>query len=331
MHNPKISIVIPTFNRENIICDAINSVLGQNYNDFEIIVVDDGSTDGTHEVLNGFGNQIRVVRQVNSGVSAARNAGILAARGEWIAFLDSDDEWHPDTLEYLFGPFSNDSKVIARCGNIEFVGLDFQKDLFNLRGWNQKEPALLDRPLYRYFYLGLFPSGFTARRSVLLDAGLFDTSLELYEDTDLMARVATRGHWMITPKVIAKVYRKSKGDAVSLAHVTDPELTPRNLALVFKRLLLFEHLNLNKKEIYYIRRSLSGVLFDWAEARYAKTGCVCRLFLWWAILEGRSFVTFIRSATALLLGGVGFQWVNFLRRMKDSRVQSFRRSEKEVS
>ncbi|HEX9046250.1 MAG TPA: glycosyltransferase [Verrucomicrobiae bacterium] len=95
---PKISVVIPAFNRAHCLANAVQSALDQTFTDLEIIVVDDGSTDGAAEVLAQFGERIRVLRQENRGVSAARNAGIRAARAEWIAFLDSDDQWHPEKL-----------------------------------------------------------------------------------------------------------------------------------------------------------------------------------------------------------------------------------------
>ncbi len=99
MRTPCVSVVIPTFNRAQSVGKAIDSVLAQTFQDFEVIVVDDGSKDDTARILAGFGDGIRFISQENQGVSAARNAGIRLARGKWVAFLDSDDEWHPTKLQ----------------------------------------------------------------------------------------------------------------------------------------------------------------------------------------------------------------------------------------
>ena len=102
---PFISVVIPTFNRASQVQAAVKSVLAQTYREFEVIVVDDGSTDGTKSIFQRFlsennaANQVRYMFQPNQGQSAARNKGVEAARGEWIAFLDSDDTWFPEKLE----------------------------------------------------------------------------------------------------------------------------------------------------------------------------------------------------------------------------------------
>jgi len=96
-----ISCIIPTYNRAHLVCDAIDSALAQTYPCHEIIVVDDGSTDNTQQVLaERYGKKIRYIWQENQGVSAARNRGIEAATGEWLAFLDSDDIWLRQKLEF---------------------------------------------------------------------------------------------------------------------------------------------------------------------------------------------------------------------------------------
>ena len=106
-YRPFISVVIPTFNRAQQVQVALRSVLAQTYAEFEVIVVDDGSTDTTWEAVerfisqqNGKGKQIRYFSQTNQGPSAARNKGIAEANGDWIAFLDSDDVWLPEKLEW---------------------------------------------------------------------------------------------------------------------------------------------------------------------------------------------------------------------------------------
>lgn len=94
-----VSVIIPTYNRAHCITDAVESVLNQTYKNYEIIVVDDGSTDGTQNLLNLYLSKIKYIYQKNSGVSSARNKGIREAKGEYIAFLDSDDYWEPYKLE----------------------------------------------------------------------------------------------------------------------------------------------------------------------------------------------------------------------------------------
>ena len=101
--NPKVSVIIPTYNRAAKVRNAIESVLAQTFSDLEVIVVDDGSSDDTGKILGEvFGDRIRYYFQANQGVSVARNKGIVEARGEWIAFLDSDDLWEKDKLEWQF-------------------------------------------------------------------------------------------------------------------------------------------------------------------------------------------------------------------------------------
>lgn len=120
---PEVSVIIPTYNRAKYVTHAIDSVLAQTYSDYEIIIVDDGSTDNTREVLETYMDKIRYLYQDNAGVSAARNTGIKTAKGKWIAFLDSDDEWLPEKLSRQMGS-------LARTG---------AKVCFTNIIWNSKE------------------------------------------------------------------------------------------------------------------------------------------------------------------------------------------------
>jgi len=105
MTKPLVSCVIPVFNGERFLAEAIKSILGQTYNNLEVIVVDDGSTDSTAEVVASFGDAVIYVRQENAGPSTARNRGIQEAHGEFIAFLDADDVWHEEKLEKQLARF----------------------------------------------------------------------------------------------------------------------------------------------------------------------------------------------------------------------------------
>ena len=98
MDRPLVSVIIPTYNRAKMIRMTIDNVLEQTYRNFELIIVDDGSTDDTQSVLRGYGDRIRVVTQANAGPAVARNRGVEAAHGEIIAFQDSDDLWKPTKL-----------------------------------------------------------------------------------------------------------------------------------------------------------------------------------------------------------------------------------------
>jgi GT2 family glycosyltransferase len=126
---PRVSVIIPTYNRADLVCRAIDSALAQTHPDIEIIVVDDGSTDATPGRLAAYGARIRVLRQPNAGVCAARNNGIALAGGEFIAFLDSDDEWLPWKLRAQIAAFrqhpqlefvSSDAMVVDRDGQLLF-------------------------------------------------------------------------------------------------------------------------------------------------------------------------------------------------------------------
>src|SRR5262245_2656991 len=112
---PIVSVIIPTFNRAHLILNAIHSVFAQTYRDYEIIVVDDGSTDDTVDRLKPYMNRIRYVYQENQGASAAQNKGVELAAGKWISILASDDEWLPTKLEKELNALTTFGNEFGAC------------------------------------------------------------------------------------------------------------------------------------------------------------------------------------------------------------------------
>lgn len=124
MIHPLISVIIAVYNGESTIAKAIESVLGQSYRAHELIVVDDGSTDETAKVVQGYGERVKYLHQRNAGVSAARNAGVSAASGDWLAFLDADDWYYPDRLLWHADWIARDSRLDFLTGDYEYAAED---------------------------------------------------------------------------------------------------------------------------------------------------------------------------------------------------------------
>jgi glycosyltransferase involved in cell wall biosynthesis len=184
----RISVIIPTYNRSAWVTEAAASVLAQSYRDFELLVVDDGSTDATFSTLAPFANKIQVLRQEESrGVSAARNLGAAAATADWLAFLDSDDLWLPNKLarqvEYLK---AHPDLVICQTGEIW------------IRNGVRVNPPETCRKVAGDIFLPslkrclVSPSAVLLHRRLFEEMGGFDESLPAAEDYDLWLRIAWR-------------------------------------------------------------------------------------------------------------------------------------------
>lgn len=201
---PLVSVVVPAFEAAAYIGDAIESVIRQDWPAVEIIVVDDGSTDGTADVARSLGNGVRVISQPNSGVSAARNAGIAAAAGAFVAFLDADDVWLPDKLSRQLPALIAKTELIFSYGAIEVV--DQAGD-----GRGEVQSAAADEARSRT--LSLRPGGFhlsmtgVVRVQSLRDVGGFDTDLSTSADADLALRLLKMGPATPAAGVLAR-YRQ---------------------------------------------------------------------------------------------------------------------------
>lgn len=183
MKEIEVSVVIPVYNNKGVI-KAIESVLNQeDYNDYEIIVVDDGSKDDTYEVLAGYVERenkediIKVIKQPNQGPAAARNNGIKAARGKYIAFLDSDDSWYNEKLKIQMDLFKKDK-------DLKLVSSTFNNNMFN----NLKDIEILNLKmmLFRNY---IYTSTVVVEKKVLEDLGCFNQKQKYSEDYDLWLRV----------------------------------------------------------------------------------------------------------------------------------------------
>lgn len=198
---PSISVVIPAYNREKTVLTAIRSVLWQTLPPTEVIIVDDGSTDATSAVVEALGAPtVRLVRQPNGGISAARNTGIREAGCEWVAFQDSDDEWVPTKLERQFAAHAADPARPGAfyCGMVIAGALEESGTAGARRRIAYHPPQSLktvsgDLVATLLRTNPISTQTLVARRDLLHEAGLFDTALKSLVDWDIAIRLARLG------------------------------------------------------------------------------------------------------------------------------------------
>jgi glycosyltransferase involved in cell wall biosynthesis len=198
--NPAVSVIIPAFNRAWCLGDTLRSVWSQTFRNYEVIVVDDGSTDGTAALLRQF-SQVRVHRwEDNRGVSAARNLGIQMARGEWICFLDSDDQWVENKLQVQVDLMQAHPECPASYTDEFWVRNGVR---VNPKNKHRKYSGEIFRQCLPLCIIS--PSSIMMRASVLETIGGFDTDLAACEDYDLWLRLASRYPvYFIAEKLIIK-------------------------------------------------------------------------------------------------------------------------------
>ncbi len=207
---PRVSVIIPTYNRAGLVQEAVASVLAQTYQDFELLVVDDGSTDGTPETLEAYGGAIRVLRRPHrKGVSAARNRGSSAATGEWLAFLDSDDLWLPEKLARQMAYLAAHPRLL----------LSQTEETWVRRGLRVNPPRSHRKEGGRIFLRSLerclvSPSAVILHRRLLEEHGGFDESLPAAEDYDLWLRLTWRYDVGLLPEPLI-IKRGGHGDQLS--------------------------------------------------------------------------------------------------------------------
>jgi glycosyltransferase involved in cell wall biosynthesis len=206
---PRVSVVIPTYNHAAFVRETLDSVFAQTYRDFEIVVINDGSPDNTEEVLKELidGHRVAYVRQENAGQAAARNAGLKMAKGEYIAFLDDDDVWPADKLEWQAARLDEEPEAVLVYGLLKRVGSevpDLPEETSAPEGW------LADR--FRRSNWIMSPGQTLIRAEPLREIGGFDVSLPGADDWDLYIRLAERGKFVSDTRV-SLIYRMHMANA----------------------------------------------------------------------------------------------------------------------
>ncbi|MEE9254749.1 MAG: glycosyltransferase family A protein, partial [Pseudomonadales bacterium] len=231
-------MIIPTYNRASTIGATLDSALSQTYRALEILVVDDGSTDDTQEVLAAFSQDIINIRQVNRGVAAARNAGIHRSRGSIVMSLDSDDLWFPQTVETQVDVLEAAGRAVpcVMCnltisnGDGNDVAMFTERKLrpqYSEGLWTNVQDVLTTRFLWTNQTLAI-------RREVLEVIGLFDESLWVMEDFDLAMRLSTLGPWAYTTQTLAIRHGGSPYSLTELAQRDRKRLNATLLAICRK-------------------------------------------------------------------------------------------------
>ena len=193
MESALISCIVPVYNGERYIKEAVDSILAQTYRPLEIIVVDDGSNDKTAEIVSAYGNRLRYSHQLNAGPAAARNLGLNTAAGDFVAFLDADDLWHREKLERQMVRFKARAELDLCVTHVQNFWIAELAD---------EEARFRDHPFSRPLP-GYAPQTLMARRLLFERVGQFDTTLRAAEDTDWFLRAAEYGVVMeLLPEVL---------------------------------------------------------------------------------------------------------------------------------
>ncbi len=206
MYKPRVSVILPTYNRAIYLDRAISSVLNQSYPDFELIVVDDASTDNTEEVVKIFNDdRIKYIRnEKNLGGAGARNVGIRKAQGKFIAFQDSDDEWHPDKLKIQMEAFEKTNPDIAVVYTAFIRKVGDKEFIIPTPSVKKREGDIYRELLYHVNFIGT-PTA-VVRKKALEKIGGFDERFPRLQDWDLFLRLAKKYKFKFIDKPLLTAY-----------------------------------------------------------------------------------------------------------------------------
>ena len=223
---PLISVVVPVYNRVGTLSRTLECIFRQSFSDYEVVAVDDGSTDGSHDELLRWARaheQLRVVTKVNGGVSSARNLGAKEATGTWIALCDADDLWLPDYLSEL-------NRIIASFPASVMVGTDYYTQWGERLRWHRQGGRIRSIDFFAEYgplKVPFHTSSVAIRRDVFLQVGGFDAAHTFFEDAELFFKVAGQGPVSVSDRVLAvytddganKITKNTRQENIVLPHV----------------------------------------------------------------------------------------------------------------
>lgn len=272
---PGFAVIVPAWNAATTLARALDSVLAQTYPAHEVIVVDDGSQDGTADVAAGYGDRVRLIRQANSGVSAARNAGAAAASAEWLCFLDADDWYYPERLAAYAAFIREDNDLDFLTGDFDYVdaeGAHLRRSMESTPAGRMLLASAHDgRAVMEGEILGDFIAAhfgdthtLTVPRATFLALGGYPTGFAVCEDVNFLIRLCARSRRvgvLCTPLAAYRIHAQS-------ATRSDPLRAQRQTVAALQALVP----QLRAAPVH-IRRGLSGAI---AHGRYDLATCLLR-------------------------------------------------------
>jgi glycosyltransferase involved in cell wall biosynthesis len=249
---PEVSVVIPTYNRAQFLDEALQSVFNQTFKDFEVIVVDDGSTDRTKQVLEKYGDRIRYIFQENGGPAKARNRGIKESLGKYIAFLDADDVWFPLKLEKQI-------RMFRECPELGMVFTEnsyFQENGIYRPSMGKKKRLMKgDVASNIFLYSGVATPTVMVRKEIFNKIGLFEEELAIAEDDNLWVRIAVNFKVELIDQLLVEVRNHSQRTTADKKKLSESVLT--NI-----RLLSHRYSGVRERIEHVIPKKVSEVQFD---------------------------------------------------------------------
>lgn len=308
------SVIIPLYNKANYIERALHSVLSQSFQDFEIIVVNDGSTDEGHVIVEAMDNpKIKLIHQKNSGVSAARNLGIENSTSEYLVFLDADDTWEKDFLVELYSLIMRYPNMGIYATNNYFIYSNNEKkhqDYSNL--FNGEYQGVIENYFEIFSKNRKSPfsnSNYCVPRKILDDVGKYLVGVKLTEDSDLWCRIALKYKIAYSIKPLANYYLDTEGNTHTVFFPEDFQVTKRLKNAIQNNLVKKEHLKSVKdlicvQEFYTIKRAITS---------NNKSFALKKLFNKNLFLQDR--ITFVSCLIAILIPQFFFRHLSSLRNL----------------